>query len=224
MDNSKSKKDKEDSKAASVYELIKDRILKNEFPPNEFISIGSLAEMIGGAGFTPTREAVQRLSDEQFLNLIPRKGIVIPEFDIKTMMDILELRFVIEKYATVTAAKKMTSQQLANIETYLQTFHNNDSISNYEYVKSDYNFHMMLTAPLANRQFVRTLTNLYEHSIRFNVYFLGDSVRSPDTYQEHNSILEAIKSGNVQTIEDAITNHHKITRQLLLDSMIFSMD
>lgn len=214
----------ENSQSNIVYDKIKEKILRNEFPPNKFISIGSLAEMIEGASFTPTREAVQRLSEEQFLNLIPRKGIVIPEFDIKTMMDILELRFVLEKYATVTGVKRITQQQIEKAESFLISFHNDKSLSNYDYVKADYTFHMMLQAPLGNRQFSHSLANLYDHSIRFNVYFLGNQVRSDGTLQEHLDILNAVKSGDLAAVETAMTAHQKITRQLLLDAMIFSID
>lgn len=214
---------KSTSKAQSVYDRIKEKILRNEFPPNEFISIGSLGEMMGGTGFTPTREAVQRLSDEQFLTLIPRKGIVIPEFDLKTIMDILELRFVIERYATVRALSKLEEKQIREAESLLMEM-KNKSLSNFDVVRKDYSFHMKLIEPMGNKQFMRTLTLLYDHSIRFTVYFLTDKVKSDDAMVEHLNIVKAIRGGDPDDIEDAMISHQRVTRQLLLDSMLFTME
>ena len=211
------------STARRAYDLIKERILRNEFPPNEFISIGSLAEMIGGMGFTPVREAVQRLSEEQFLNLIPRKGIVVPEFDLKTIMDILELRFVVEKYATVRAAGKISEEQLREAEASLEAMRE-EGKGNFEVVASDYAFHLKIIEVMGNKQFIRILSHLYDHSIRFNLYFLAENVRSEQTYKEHLGILKAIREGDLDKVEEAITIHQKGTRQLLLDSMLFTME
>ena len=44
--------------------------------------------------------------------VVPRRGIIIPEFDIKKMMDQLEVRYVLERHAFVKASQNLDDDLL----------------------------------------------------------------------------------------------------------------
>ncbi len=207
------------SLAEDAYRRLKDKILRNEFPPSEFISIGKLSDSLGDIGWTPVREAVQRLHDGQFLTLIPRKGIVIPEFDIKKIMDQLELRFIIERYATVKAVGKISDELFEELDSLVVKM-GDESKNDYVVITSNFDFHRKIIETLNNHEITRTLSQIYDHNTRFFVYFIADYARTEKTRGEHKLLLDALYAGDEKRVSEVIDLHNAGTRQLLLDSII----
>ena len=207
------------SLAEDAYRRLKDKILRNEFPPSEFISIGKLSDSLGDIGWTPVREAVQRLHDGQFLTLIPRKGIVIPEFDIKKIMNQLELRFIIESYATVKAVGKISDELFEELDSLVAKM-GDESRGDYDVIASNFDFHRKIIETLNNGEITRTLSQIYDHNTRFFVYFIADYARTEKTRGEHKHLLDALYEGDEKRVSNVIDLHNAGTRQLLLGSII----
>lgn len=218
MGNEESGKDL--SLAESAYRKIKEEILRNKFPSGEFLSIGDLSRVLNGMGRTPVREAVQRLHDERLLTVVPRRGIVIPEFDIKKMMDQLEVRYVLERFAFVKAASNFDSALLDELEGILKEMAKTEDKSSFQLAKLNAEFHMKIVEAANNKELSKTLSGIYDHHVRIYTYFLTDASRFDATHQEHLRILEALKSGDKKAIEKAVDRHFDNTRQLLLDSIL----
>ena len=208
------------SLAEIAYQKIKEEILKNEFPSGEFISISELSKSLEGMGRTPVREAVQRLHDDRLLIVVPRKGIIIPEFDIKKMMDQLELRFILEKYATLKAADKFKDEMIAEYEEIISEMESSQGKSAFQLANLNMKFHMRIVETLNNHELTQTISRIYDHHIRIYTYFLQDKMRLQSTQEEHKEILEALKNGDKSTIEESVHRHYENTRQELLNAIM----
>ena len=211
---------KDMSLAEAAYHQIKEEILKNKFPSGEFISISDLSESLEGMGRTPVREAVQRLHDERLLIVVPRKGIIIPEFDIKKMMDQLELRFVLEKYATLKVADRITPDTLSEAEQIMHRMESSEGLSAYQLAKLNLAFHMKLIEDINNQEIIQTLNRIYDHHIRIYTYFLDNKMRLTVTQAEHREILASLREGDAARVEKATDVHYESTRRELLDSLM----
>lgn len=223
MNNDSKKTDKmakDLSLAESAYRYIKEDILKNKFPSGEFISISDLSESLEGMGRTPVREAVQRLHDERLLIVVPRKGIIIPEFDIKKMMDQLELRYVMERYATAKAAANISEKRLEEVAEILARMEKSEGKSSYELAQLNMEFHMKIVESFNNREMIQALSKIYDHHIRIYTYFLANKMRLEYTHDEHIEILNAIRSHDKDRIQAAVDKHYETTRIELLDSLM----
>lgn len=213
-------KGKDLSLAEHAYRQIKEEILRNKFPSGEFISISDLSESLAGMGRTPVREAVQRLHDERLLIVVPRKGIIIPEFDIKKMMDQLELRFVLEKYATLRAADRIKPEAIQELEEIIRQMENGESSGAYHLARLNMQFHMRIAEVVNNQELVTTLSRIFDHHIRMYTYFLADRTRLMSTQSEHRAILAALQKGAAAGIEKAVDTHYENTRRELLDAIM----
>ena len=223
MSNDSKKTDKmakDLSLAESAYRYIKEDILKNKFPSGEFISISDLSESLEGMGRTPVREAVQRLHDERLLIVVPRKGIIIPEFDIKKMMDQLEFRYVMERYATAKAAANISEKRLEEVAEILARMEKSEGKSSYELAQLNMEFHMKIVESFNNREMIQALSKIYDHHIRIYTYFLANKMRLEYTHDEHIEILNAIRSHDKDRIQAAVDKHYETTRIELLDSLM----
>ena len=81
-----------------IYQQIFEKIINNEFPLNEFLVEGRLAEMFG-VSRAPVREALVELCNEKVLRNIPRAGYQIVQLSQRELRDALQLRLILETEA-----------------------------------------------------------------------------------------------------------------------------
>ena len=208
------------SLAESAYRRIKEEILRNAFPSGEFISINDLTRVLDGMGRTPVREAVQRLHDERLLTVVPRKGIIVPEFDIKRMMDQLELRHVLERFAFVKAVGSIDETRFRELDEVLGDMEAVEVKSSLQLARLNMAFHAKIAEAAGNAELMEILSRIYDHHIRIYTYFLADPDRTEATQHEHRRILAALRGGDRREIEMSVDGHFDSTRRLLLDSIL----
>lgn len=211
---------KDISLAETAYNRIKEEILKNKFPSGEFISISDLTERLEGMGRTPVREAVQRLHDERLLTVVPRKGIIIPEFDIKKMMDQLELRYILEKHATLKAVPRITQEDIDDLRAIVADMEQPGGKESYQLAKLNTMLHMRIVDCTNNGELAQTLAKIYDHHIRVYTYFLANQTRFDSTQQEHKAIVDALEQRDSEALAEALDTHYENTRRELLDSIM----
>ena len=73
-----------------AYQELEERIVTLQLKPGEFISEYALAHDLK-IGRTPIREALQRLSREDLVTILPRKGILVAETDPRKQLLVLEV-------------------------------------------------------------------------------------------------------------------------------------
>jgi len=69
-----------------------------------------------GIGRTPFREACNRLHREGLLEVVPRRGYLVPVISFETVRDLFELRFVLESAIAELAATRATEAQIEEME------------------------------------------------------------------------------------------------------------
>ena len=86
------------SLAGQVYEAIKKDIISCALRPGQQIAQQQLAERYG-AGITPVREALPKLTREGLVLTIPRFGYLVTTITISDVAEIFELRAILESAA-----------------------------------------------------------------------------------------------------------------------------
>lgn len=81
-----------------VYRQLRDKIISCEFAPNSFVTEDQLIE-IAGTSRTPVREAVQKLEDDRFVRIFPKRGIYVCEMTTRNLREVFEIRSAIEPFA-----------------------------------------------------------------------------------------------------------------------------
>jgi DNA-binding GntR family transcriptional regulator len=93
-----------------AYRELEERIVTLQLPPGTVVSEGMLSERLG-IGRTPIREALQRLARERLVVIMPRRGIVVAEENVKTQLRLIELRREVERLVARCAARRATQEQ-----------------------------------------------------------------------------------------------------------------
>lgn len=98
------------SHAEKAYDRIEELLVTLALPPGESLREKALADTVG-LGRTPVREAVQRLSAEGLLKVIPRKGLMVTPVERADLARIVEVRRVLERLLVVKAAERASPDQ-----------------------------------------------------------------------------------------------------------------
>ena len=88
-----------------AYLQLEELITTLQLRPGAFLSEFALADRLG-IGRTPIREALQRLARDGLVLVIPRRGVLVSEINLKTQLRLLETRRVLESLLARLAAER----------------------------------------------------------------------------------------------------------------------
>ena len=193
-----------------AYEMIKDAILYQKFQPE---AVYSQEELCGQLGIsrTPVREALLELQKEGYVRFCRGKGIQIVSLDEKSIHDILEMRIYQEMAAAELAARRAQPEDLEDIARCLEDGQRNldsqvrDII---QWYRLDHQFHRAVAKAAHNRILYRTIDDVLNHYLRFEVLTVYQSSSSASAiWNEHKALYDAIRAGDPQRAHHAAEKH-----------------
>jgi DNA-binding GntR family transcriptional regulator len=95
-----------------AYAQIEEQIVTLQLPPGTVLSELVLADRLG-IGRTPIREALHRLSRDGLVNILPRRGVLVSEIDLRSQLRLLEVRRELERLMARGAAERATEEERA---------------------------------------------------------------------------------------------------------------
>lgn len=101
---------KKESLKQQAYNIIKNKIISCEYPPNYLLNEEKLKEEIG-ASRTPIRDALSRLEQENLVHILPKKGIMVASLSIREINAIYEARMLVEPYAIEHYANQIEKER-----------------------------------------------------------------------------------------------------------------
>ena len=99
----------------AVYERLRDMILLGRFSPGDPLTILGLTATLG-AGMTPVREALRRLTAERALSTLGNRRIIVPDLSTKDIHDLFFLRLRVEPELARRAVSTLTRQDINELE------------------------------------------------------------------------------------------------------------
>src|SRR5436305_13711508 len=79
-----------------AYLDLEEMIVTLKLPPGTAVSESELSQRLR-IGRTPIREALQRLARERLIVILPRRGILVPEINVKRQLRLLAVRREVER-------------------------------------------------------------------------------------------------------------------------------
>jgi len=101
--------------ALRVREEIQRAIVTGALAPGERLTAEALAHRFGTSR-TPIREALLSLEAEGLVEIAPHRGAIVRPFDAAGLVELYELRAVIEPYAAARAAERIGPDTLASLD------------------------------------------------------------------------------------------------------------
>ncbi len=93
-----------------AYKELEEMIVTLQLEPGAVLSEAALVTQLG-IGRTPIREALHRLAREGLVVILPRRGILVSEINIRSQLKLLEVRREIERLMARSAAARSTDPE-----------------------------------------------------------------------------------------------------------------
>ncbi len=186
-----------------AYDSLKAMILEGHFQKGEFYSETKTSRELG-ISRTPIRDALQRLAQEKYVDVIPSKGFCIHEISEQDLIETYQIRCALEGFCTVqlainndTEKAQRVIQLLENLVLNQQNIIDNAG-SVEEFTPFDQQFHEQIVNYSGNLSLIEVFGN-YLYQIKSQMYIsLHAEGRMQQTVEEHNRIVEAIKTGSLE--------------------------
>ena len=179
-------------------------IVRLELAPGDTIREDDLQVRLG-LGRTPIREALQRLVRDQFVVVLPRRGMYVSNVDVADLALLYETRSILEPYAMRLAAVRGTHQEWDDMAAVIAQAHPTSTPD--ELLDIDRRCRELVWTAADNRFLTDTLDMLYAHSDRLWNLYLGDVAELHTMVDEHRAILEALRARDAERAATLIEAH-----------------
>ena len=205
-----------------VFENLRTAILEGDLKAGQRLMEVQLAEQLG-VSRTPIREAIRKLELEGLVVMLPRKGAYVANMSFKDLIDVLEIRSSLEGLAASLAAERLREEDISDLERVAKEFEKSVREADIDNVlKKNVEFHEKIFLMANNKKLYQLITSLWEQVHRFRVTYVSNYDASLSLVDEHNRILEAIKSGDCELAKKYATEHIEIAEQFFMENTINS--
>lgn len=183
-----------------AYAVIREGIMRGVFLPGEWLRQESLAEQLE-ISRVPVRAALVQLEAEGLVDLISHKGARVKLLTAAQVMEIYQLRTVLETYAIRLAAPKLTEaklKRLRNLARKLDTFGHRSEAG---HLASRVEFYDLLYDKDANPLLTHMITELRSQVGRY-------LVASPfSSRHAHTELIDLLAARDVAGAEAWVASH-----------------
>lgn len=200
----------------SAYRQILVEISSGSLLPGARLRETELAERFG-ISRTPVREAIRLLEADGLVAHIPRQGATIRVLDYTEVMELYEMRAVLEGTAARLAARAASDMELDElIALNAEMASAKDTASAYELNRQ---FHMTLLDAAKNRYLVKSVNALQKTLLILGPTTLIEPIRAQDAVTEHGAIMMALHDRDGLRAEAAMRAHIEAAHRVRLRAL-----
>lgn len=190
-----------------IADIIRERILKGEYNIGEKIKENQIATELR-VSRTPIREAFKQLENEGLIDYIPNRGCFAKGFTKQDIEDIYAVRKALEVLAVEWAVSRITPEEINKLQDQsdLMEFYTNRKDSK-KVSEINTDFHDIIYNATGSRFMAQVLRSYKEYIEQTRKALYNDQSCLEEIFQEHRTILEAIKERDVQSAKEAMARH-----------------
>ena len=190
-----------------VYKYVREQILSGEIAPNERLIEAKIAADIGTSR-TPVREALHSLEIEGLVESLPRIGYMVRAISDAEVIELWEIRFLIEGLAARWAMEKARDRLIRELKKNIESSEKLVARGDISTIADiDAQFHEIIARLSGGKRILELSQTLRRHALRYRI----ESMYLPDTalraIEGHRAILNAIESNDPDAVTGALRRH-----------------
>jgi len=175
-----------------AYRELEERIVTLQLLPGTVLSEQALALRLK-IGRTPIREALQRLARDGLVVIMPRRGIMVSEINLKLQLRLLEVRRELERLMASLAAERATPDERSEFSeiaaAMLAAATKADDIA---FMRLDQRFNILIATAARNEFARRSMGLMNALSRRFWYQHYQEVADLPLAAKLHAAVAEAV--------------------------------
>jgi GntR family transcriptional regulator, carbon starvation induced regulator len=216
--------------AAALEPVIRKEIINGTFAPGSKLALRDLAERYQ-AGVIPLREALSRLCASGFVDAVDQKGFRVAEVSLEELADITRTRQEIDRLALVEAIRRRDPEWESRV---IAAHYRLNQIPQSARVgkstaidpaweRAHDEFHSTLVSGCQSAWLRRFSETLHDQTARYrHLSVAAPRAVSRDVKAEHDAIVNAIVSRDVELACRLLGEHFASTGKLVLEALEFA--
>jgi DNA-binding GntR family transcriptional regulator len=190
-----------------ILEALRDRISAGVLAPGGRLLLKPISEEFGCSEI-PVREALRALQAEGFINVIPHLGAFVTAPNIGELVELTEVRGILEPEATVAAAPYIDAQMLALLRAMLAEMDRLiESGANDEYGRLNRRFHSFILDRAPNQKLVSLVKDLWGQADRGRLVYQKGPQFLVESVRQHTAIVDAIARKDYLALRQLVVEH-----------------
>jgi len=198
----------------SIHAQLKHDLLRGAFQPGDALREVALAERFG-VSRTTVREALTRLLHEGLLERRAR-GLFVKEIDPEQIMQVYDLRILLEGQATYEAATARTEVDLMRLQALVDRDRALTAPDDTTRLSTNIEFHRAMWRAAHNQVLEDLLERLATHQIHAPTSTLSTGTRWEESLEEHQQIVDALRGRDGQAAQQLMRTHMSTAKSLRL--------
>lgn len=199
-----------------IYNRLIEEIRAGDLSPGSRLREVEIADRLGSSR-TPVREAIRRLESDGLVAHVPRLGATIRTLDYPEIMELYEMRAVIEGTAARLAARAASPVEITALAALNDEF--GQAADERMAASLNRQFHEMLLNAAKNRFLVRATHGLQRAMLILGPTTLMEPARVADAHREHGAVLDALTARDGERAEARMRAHIEAAQQVRLKSL-----
>jgi DNA-binding GntR family transcriptional regulator len=207
--------------AERVYDDLRAAIIGGEYAPGERLRAEALAARFGTSR-TPVREALMLLEGDGLVEIEPRRGAVVRSFDPADLVDLYEVRALLEARAAGLAAARIAPADLALLEATcerVESLTGNSARTIDTLIATNEDFHRILIEAAGSPRLSAALRTVAGIPRPFKTVFWNDASARARSLAAHREIIAGLRAGSSDRAESAMRLHVLNARDFLTEVM-----
>ncbi|QYK42113.1 MAG: GntR family transcriptional regulator [Paracoccaceae bacterium] len=196
--------DSELPQGQNAYRRLLDDIRNGTLPPGARLRETDLADRLG-ISRTPVREAIRQLEADGLVIHLPRQGATIRSLDHAEVVELYEMRAVLEGTAARLAARAASDIELAELAALNAELAASPAGPAAREVNRQ--FHRSLLDAARNRFLLKSMSALQKTLLILGPTTLADPARAEAAVAEHAAVLAALNARDGAEAEAAMRAH-----------------
>lgn len=200
----------------AAYQRLLDDMRDGTLLPGDRLRETELADRLG-VSRTPIREAIRQLEADGLVTHVPRQGATVRRLDYAEVMELYEMRAVLEGTAARLAARAASDvelDELAALNARLATIPPGPEAARLNRI-----FHATLLDAAKNRFLSKSMASLQKSLMILGPTTLSDSARANTANAEHDRLIEALKARDGDAAEAAMRAHIEASQRLRIRAL-----
>ncbi|WP_244550213.1 GntR family transcriptional regulator [Bradyrhizobium sp. cf659] len=194
----------EKSLSQLAYERILDLLVKRELPAGTVMQERRLAEFLD-ISRTPIREALYRLETEGLVTRAPGNSLIVKEFSLGELIQILQVRQMLEAEAAILSIDRISGKDLDDLEAHILRLREHGDPQAAENREVDKRFHELLAEASGNAVLAGLIRDLRLKTQMFNLSRLPE--RFAPVHNEHLAIIAALRAKDPNAVRAGVGAH-----------------
>ncbi len=187
-----------------IAESLRQAIIEGQLGPGESLRQENLAQHFAVSRI-PVREALRQLESEGWIVFQRNRGARVTTLSAAEVREIYEIRASLEVTALRLAALHHTVQSLDRAGAILRASHSEADRS--LHVQHNREFHLALYAPAGRPRLLAMIDSLHSQGERYLRLKLDLPAYKQQSDEEHEQILEALRSGEIERAVGILEPH-----------------